>query len=88
MLQNLVWITWQKNQAALGALGRQEVYFTLVGSEEITLQRSESHKQREQFIVCYFCIHIRAVSGVGRKAWKGSLWLGAGIFLSVLLAIL
>ena len=40
LLWNLVWFQ-QKNQAALGGLGRQEVYFTLAGSEEITLQRSE-----------------------------------------------
>ena len=40
LLWKLVWITRQKNQAALGDLRRQEVYFTLMGSEEITLQRS------------------------------------------------
>ena len=41
MLWKLVWITWQKKQGALRDLGRQEVYFTVVGSEEIILQRSE-----------------------------------------------
>ena len=45
MLRNLVWITKRKNQLALGDLGRQEVYFTLVGSEEIAPQRSEPEEQ-------------------------------------------
>ena len=60
MLRNLLWITRRKNQAALGHLGRQEVYFTSVGSEEIVLQRSEpeapERKHGGQFIVCYFRI--------------------------------
>ena len=51
----VIWITQWNNQVALGDLGRQEVYFTPVGSEEITVQRSESPaNQRQQFIVCYF----------------------------------
>ena len=45
MLENLVWITQWKNQAALRDLGRQEVYFTQAGSEEIILQRSETRAQ-------------------------------------------
>ena len=35
----------QKKQAALGDLGGSEFYFTLAGSEEILLQRSESWAQ-------------------------------------------
>ena len=33
---------WWKNQEALRELGGSELYFTLVGSEDIPLQRSES----------------------------------------------
>ena len=48
LLWKLVWITRQKNQVALGDLGRMEVYFTLVGSEKRSFSRDLSTECRRE----------------------------------------
>ena len=45
-----LWAFQQKNQVALADLGRKEVYFTPMGSEEITLQRCEPRMQTGRVI--------------------------------------
>ena len=46
---------------ALGDLGRREVYFTLAGSEEITLQRSQSQVQAWGTIYSRLLLHSALV---------------------------